>query len=78
MAGPSKGPGGGRLLPGAGDPKRGDRRRSDASGAGDLDRERLGLGGRVGTGTSKSVLGPDVVASWEVFGVGGSNLTAGI
>lgn len=57
---------------------RGDRRSWDASGAGDRDLERLCRAGRLGSGTTNSVLGPDVAASWEVFGVGGSKLTAGI
>lgn len=83
VAGSSRGSDAGRLLPGAGDVNRGERRSSVGSTAGEQERERLLeglLSGRVGvgSGTSKSVVGRDVAASCEVFGVGGSKFTPGI
>jgi hypothetical protein len=73
----------GRLVEGAGEANRGERRRGEGSGAGERERDRLEVGGSgptgvVVSGTCRRVVCPAFSASWDVFGVGGSKLTAGI
>lgn len=71
------------MLRGASDVNLGDRRISTGE-AGEGERERVGerlLRAPVikdGTGTSKCAIAPEVVASCDMFGVGGSRLTLGI